>query len=100
YINSPCPLGFTTTDKNGRETNYNYYDSPQLVNAVYDFMIESIRKLISLGIATDVCFCFGIGKNVKILDKLNAEHRFFGKIVPLEHPRFVMQYKNRMKQFY
>jgi len=100
YINSPCPLGFTSTDKNGRETNYNYYDSPQLVSSVYDFMIGSIRKLILLGVATDVCFCFGTGKNEKFLNKLNSEHHFFGKIISLEHPRFIMQYKSRMKQFY
>ncbi len=100
YINSPSPLGFTSIDKNGRETNYNYYDSPQLINAVYDFMVSSIRKLIDLGVATDVCFCFGSGKNEKFLSKLNAEHHFFGKIIPLEHPRFIMQYRSRMKQFY
>ena len=27
YINSICPLGFTAEGKNGKEINYNYYDS-------------------------------------------------------------------------
>ncbi|SKB80964.1 SMUG2 DNA glycosylase family protein [Daejeonella lutea] len=100
YINSPCPLGFTSIDKNGKETNYNYYDSRELINAVQGFMIDSLNKLIGLGVERTTCFCFGTGKNEKFLNKLNVEHGFFKKIVPLEHPRFIMQYKNRSKQFY
>jgi Domain of unknown function (DUF4918) len=100
YINSPCPLGFTSIDTNGREKNYNYYDSKQLIHAAKDFMIESIGKLIALGINTDVAFCLGTGKNEKFLSKLNEEHHFFKKIIALEHPRFIMQYKSADKQFY
>lgn len=100
YINSPCPLGFTSIDKNGRETNYNYYDSTELIKTVKPFMIESIRKLIDLGVNTKTCFCFSTGKNEKFLKKLNAEYHFFEKIVALEHPRFIMQYKNRSKGEY
>ncbi len=100
YINSPCPLGFTSIGINGNEKNYNYYDSKELITAVKGFMIESIRKLLALGIHTDTCFCLGTGKNEKFLNKLNAEHAFFKKIVPLEHPRFIMQYKNASKQHY
>lgn len=100
YINSPCPLGFTSIDPHGNETNYNYYDSAALVNAVEDFMIGSLRKLLAMPIQTDVCFCFGTGKNEKYLSKLNAKYGFCKKLVALEHPRFVMQYKNRFKQEY
>jgi len=100
YINSPCPLGFTSIDNKGKETNYNYYDSKELTNAVLGFMIENIHKQIDLGIKTDTCFCFGTGKNEKFLRKLNDEHKFFGKIIPLEHPRFIMQYKTASKQLY
>lgn len=100
YINSVCPLGFTATGNNGKEINYNYYDSKELTAAVYDFMIDSIRKQISFGIATDICFCFGTGKNEKFLQRLNEEHKFFDTIVALEHPRFIMQYKSKSKQFY
>src|SRR5688572_3162590 len=59
YIDSPCPLGFTKVDERGREKNYNYYDSPALTKAVKPFMIESIAKLITRGIKTDVCFVLG-----------------------------------------
>jgi hypothetical protein len=100
YINSVCPLGFTAIGINGKEINYNYYDSKELMDAVYNFIITSIQQQISFGIDTDTCFCFGNGKNEKFLRKLNEEKKFFKKIIALEHPRFVMQYKSKSKQFY
>jgi Domain of unknown function (DUF4918) len=100
YINSPCPLGFTKQQDNGKEVNYNYYDSKALTNAVYDFMLESMDKHLALGIKTDVAFCFGSDKNFKFLDKLNKEKKYFERLIPLDHPRFVMQYKSKDKQLY
>ncbi len=100
YINSICPLGFTSTGDNGKEINYNYYDSKELMKAVYNFIIKNIQQQIELGIYTDTCFCFGNGKNEKFLRQVNEEHRFFKKIIALEHPRFVMQYKSKSKQLY
>ena len=100
YIHSVCPLGFTSINDKGKEVNYNYYDSKALTEAVYDFMVDNMRKQIKLGIATDIAFCFGTGKNEKFVNKLNDEHKFFGKIVALEHPRYIMQYKFKEKEFY
>lgn len=100
YINSMSPLGFTSIAANGKEVNYNYYDSKELTVAVYDFIIDNIRKQIALGVQTDVCFCFGTGKNEKFLRQLNERERFFGKIVALEHPRFIVQYKSKSKEVY
>ncbi len=100
YINSLCPLGFTAVTNNGKEINYNYYDSKELTAAVYDFIVENIQKQIDLGSHTDTCFCFGNGKNEKFLHKLNDEKGFFKHIVALEHPRFIMQYKAKSKQLY
>lgn len=100
YINSVCPLGFTNASPNGKELNYNYYDSPVLIDSMLEFIVESISKQIEFGIATDVCFCFGTGKNEKFLRRLNEQHGFFKKIVALEHPRYVMQYKSKSKQDY
>jgi hypothetical protein len=99
FINSPCPLGFTSNN-NGKEINYNYYDSNELMHAVKGFMIDSIKKLIKLGISTDACICLGTGKNEKILNKLNDEHKFFGKIIAVEHPRYIMQYKSKAMDVY
>jgi len=100
YINSPCPLGFTSVDEQGREKNYNYYDSKALLKAVENYTIENIKTYISMGVNTKTCFCFGTGKNKAYLDKLNSQHRFFGNIIALEHPRFIMQYKSALKPAY
>ncbi|MES2331776.1 MAG: uracil-DNA glycosylase family protein [Bacteroidota bacterium] len=100
YINSVCPLGFTSINSRGKEVNYNYYDSKELTAAVYDFIIMNIQKQIAFGINTDTAFCFGTGKNEKFLSELNEEKKFFKKIIALEHPRFIMQYKSKKKKFY
>lgn len=100
FINSICPLGFTISDSQGKETNYNYYDCKELTDSVYDFMISSIRKIINIGIHTDVCFCFGTGKNYKFFQQLNHEKKYFNKIIAIEHPRYVMQYKTKSKSIY
>jgi len=94
YINSVCPLGFTQTGVSGREKNYNYYDRPDLAAAVTDFIVWNIKEQIALGISTEVCWCLGTGKNDKFLRALNRAHGFFGEIVALEHPRFIMQYRS------
>ncbi|MBB3054474.1 SMUG2 DNA glycosylase family protein [Mucilaginibacter gotjawali] len=100
YINSLFPLGFTKVEANGKEKNYNYYDSKELSKAVTEPIVDNIRKQIALDVKTDVCFCFGTGKNEQFLSRINQENHFFKKIVALEHPRFIMQYKTLSKQFY
>jgi hypothetical protein len=50
YINSICPLGFTATNARGKEVNYNYYDSKELIAAVYDFMCDSISNKLLLAL--------------------------------------------------
>ncbi|MBO9617242.1 MAG: DUF4918 family protein [Dyadobacter sp.] len=100
YINSPFPLAITKTNPEGKQINYNYYDSAALTKAVYPFIVQSMGQLVDLGIATDTCFCLGTGKNASFLQQLNQEHGFFGEIIPLEHPRFIMQYKSAAKSLY
>src|ERR1044072_647644 len=100
YIGSVCPLGFTADTANGKVVNYNYYDSKSLTEAVYDLIVTSIRKQLDFGISRKVCYCMGTGKNVSFLQGLNEREHFFEQIIPLEHPRFVMQYKLKTKQVY
>ena len=100
YINSVCPLGFTSTGTKGRVVNYNYYDSKELMEAVKEFALKNIIKQIGFGIEKDVCFCFGTGKNFKYIFELNRKHNLFDSIIPLEHPRYIMQYKSKQKDFY
>ena len=100
YINSISPLGFVIKDKKGREKNYNYYDSKALSDMLKPFIIKSIKAQLAFGIDTDTCYCLGTGKNYAYLSALNEEMGFFNKIIPLEHPRYIMQYKSKQKQFY
>jgi hypothetical protein len=100
FITAVSPLGFTARSKTGKEVNYNYYDSRELTGAVYVFIVESLKKQITFGIENDVCFCLGTGKNYNFLSKLNNEFSLFRRIVPLEHPRFIMQYRAGKKQNY
>jgi hypothetical protein len=100
YISAVSPLGFTITGRNGREVNYNYYDSRELTALLMDFILDSLRIQLESGIYRDTCFCLGSGKNYRFVSELNDKHRFFDKIVPLEHPRYIMQYRLKKKQYY
>jgi len=100
FISSVSPLGFTKTALSGKEVNYNYYDSRELSEAILDFTVESINKQLLFGIDREICFCLGTGKNFRFLSKLNSEYHFFKRIEPLEHPRFIMQYRSKQKNFY
>ena len=100
YINSVCPLGFLIVDNKGREKNYNYYDSKELEKAVKPFIIETLKRQVEFEIETDVCYSLGAGKNFKYLKDLNKEMNLFNEIYPLEHPRYIMQYKTKQKDIY
>lgn len=90
FIYAVSPLGFT---KNG--INYNYYDSTELEKAVSPFIIESLKKALQLNIDNSVCFCLGNGKNYKFLKNLNKMHNLFGDVIPLPHPRWIVQYRRK-----
>lgn len=99
YINSVCPLGFVKKSEE-KLVNYNYYDSTVLTSVVSQFIIDNIRQQIDIAGTTDVCYCLGTGKNFKYLNKINTIYHFFDEIVPLEHPRYIMQYKTIQKARY
>lgn len=95
FITSVSPLGFI---KN--RVNLNYYDNKNLQETVTPFIINSIKKQLSFGFKTDRCFCIGGGKNLKFFSSLNKEYQFFNEIIPLPHPRFIMQYRRKQKGKY
>lgn len=99
YINSVCPLGFVKKSEE-KLVNYNYYDSTVLTSVVSQFIIDNIRQQIDIAGTTDVCYCLGTGKNFKYLNKINTIYHFFDEIVPLEHPRYIMQYRTMQKARY
>lgn len=91
FITALSPLGFT---KNG--INLNYYDDKELLKDSEPFIVQCIdEQLAAIATTRDVCYCLGEGTNYKIFQRLNAKHQFFKEIVPLPHPRWVMQYRRK-----
>lgn len=90
YFTSVSPLGFTKEGK-----NLNYYDDKKLTERLKPFMLECMRIQLGFGFDTKVAYCLGEGDNYKFLSTFNEQHQFFEKIVPLPHPRFIMQYKRK-----
>jgi hypothetical protein len=90
YFSAISPLGFT---KGGK--NLNYYDVKELKSVLRDFIVDSLMHQLSFGIKRDVCFCLGEGENFKYLKQLNDDLRIFDRIIPLAHPRFIMQYRRK-----
>ena len=93
FMGSVCPLGFVQRGK-----NINYYDDKSLLQTVEPFIIENLQKLLSFGVPREVCICIGGEKNFKYLSKLNAAHHFFEEIIPVAHPRFILQYRRKEKE--
>jgi hypothetical protein len=95
YFTAISPLGFTMDGK-----NLNYYDLKELQDALSNFILDSLRHQLSFGITRSVCFCLGEGQNFKFLKSLNDKLNIFDKIVPLAHPRFIMQYRRKKMNDY
>ncbi|MBS1567612.1 MAG: DUF4918 family protein [Bacteroidetes bacterium] len=95
FITSISPLGFTKGNK-----NLNYYDDKTLQESIRPFVLDCFAKEFRFGVDREVAFCLGDGKNFRYFSKLNKEEKLFGAIVPLSHPRFIMQYRVKKKQEY
>lgn len=90
YISSLCPLGFVRAGK-----NFNFYDQKRLFELVRSRMIAHIWAQIELGGSQAVALCLGEGQNYRYFKLLNEEAGFFKQILPLAHPRYIMQYKRK-----
>lgn len=95
FINSVSPLGYV---QNGK--NLNYYDTPLLKAALEPFIRQSMTRLTGLGIHRSVLFCLGEGENYKYVRRINSEEKWFDRIIPLAHPRFIMQYRRKFVSAY
>jgi hypothetical protein len=90
YVGSLYPLVLL---KNS--LNYNYYDSPALTKALWPDIQLSLRQQVeALGLRRDVAVSLG-KRNGEFFKRLNAELGLFDKIIVLDHPRYLMQYKSR-----
>ncbi len=95
FISSVSPIGFI---KHGK--NYNYYDEPGLMKILSPYIIHQMNRLLQLKLKKTKIICLGEGKNFKFLNELNSKQHWFEKIIPLAHPRFIMQYQRRQLDSY
>ena len=95
FISAVSPLGFVKAGK-----NINYYDDRKLQETVTPFIIKNIQRQIAFGFKTDHCLCIGGEKNFKFLTTLNDQYSWFKEIIPLPHPRFILQYRRKQKENY
>lgn len=89
YITSLSPLGYLKYGK-----NYNYYDDRETYEKLESFIVSSINTQLQFS-TNSVAFSLGKGQNFKIFKSLNEKHNWYEKLIPLPHPRWVMQYQRR-----
>src|SRR5690554_1070871 len=99
YINSPFPLAIVKKSAKGNWVNTNYYDDKQLFYCLKEFMVQTLKAHINMGIDTTEAFVLG-KKNARYIHQLNQEEKLFKKLTVLEHPRYIQQYKSKEKQLY
>ncbi len=95
FLSSISPLGFV---KNGK--NLNYYDDKKLMEALEPFITKCIAQQLRIFRPSQACICIGGEKNFKYFVSLNQRMQFFKEIIPLPHPRFIMQYRRKQKDAY
>ena len=99
YINSIFPLAIVREKSPDNWVNANYYDDKTLFAMTEDYMIECVRKQIDFGLDTSEVFVLG-AKNASFIQKVNQRAHLFDKMVILEHPRYIQQYKKSNMQTY
>ncbi len=100
FMSFVCPVGIVRVKEDGKEVNMNYYECKPLKEELYDFIVLALKKQIEFGIDTSICYCIGSGENYRFLLQINNKYQLFKKIIPLEHPRFIMQYNAKKKTIY
>lgn len=90
FISAISPLGFVKDNK-----NLNYYDDKNLLHACEPFIIKCINQQLRTITTSTTAFCLGEGENFKYFTRINNQHHFFENIIPLPHPRWIMQYRRK-----
>ncbi|MET0392820.1 MAG: uracil-DNA glycosylase family protein [Chitinophagaceae bacterium] len=95
FISAVSPLGYV---KDGK--NLNYYDDKQLQKGVTPFITDCINQQCGWNVNRDTCICIGGEKNYRFLASLNEQHHWFDHILPVPHPRFILQYRRKQTESY
>jgi hypothetical protein len=57
-----------------------------------------VKRLLEFPFDTRACYCLGNGRNFSFLSGLNRREKFFGEVLPLPHPRWIVQYRRKRYQ--
>ncbi|MCW8812404.1 MAG: DUF4918 family protein [Chlorobium sp.] len=87
FLTALYPFAITNNGK-----NYNYYDDKALAEKLKPEIVQTIQSQIDFGAHRDLAILLG-KKNAEYFSNINEEHNFFRRIVVLEHPRYIMQYR-------
>lgn len=94
FLTSLFPLALTKAAK-----NYNFYDDRATTEALWPAITETVRTQLDFGYDRRVAVCLG-RKNESYLRRLNDQQGFFDRVVTLDHPRYILQYKTREASLY
>ena len=94
FLTALYPFAITKYEK-----NYNYYDDKSLAKELKPDMVSNLKEQIKFGARKDIVVLLG-KKNADYFKQINDEHKFFDKLIVLEHPRYIMQYKMKMLNSY
>lgn len=89
FLTSLFPLALT---KDGK--NYNFYDDRLTTETLWPAITEAVRTQLGFGASRHVAVCLG-RKNETYLRRLNEQQDFFDRIVTLDHPRYILQYRSK-----
>lgn len=89
FLSSLYPLALV---KDGK--NYNFYDDKATTKALWPIMIESLHQQQAFGCDQRTAICLG-RKNENFLKKLNDQQSFFDRIIAVDHPRYILQYRSK-----
>ncbi|MBS4035244.1 MAG: DUF4918 family protein [Ignavibacterium sp.] len=94
FMTALFPLALTH-----RGRNFNYYDDKKLFNSLKPEIKKSLETQILFGSKKEKVVILG-KKNAEYFRLINDELKFFVKIIVLNHPRFIMQYRQRSMKDY
>lgn len=95
FLSAVYPLGFMHHEK-----NINYYEFENWQKHMLKPILKELKTHLKWPVNRTKAICVGQGENYKILNQINDELHLFDEIIPLPHPRWVLQYRRKSKQDY
>ena len=90
FLTAVSPLGFVREG-----LNFNYYDDPRLLKRLKPYIVRTMQQQLAFGARREAAIVLGAGENYRFLAVLNDKYQFFDRLLALDHPRFIMQYRRK-----